>query len=183
MFFIIFFIVLCIQINIISSETFQVILEPRWDILDRPSTANTCTDAMVFIAKITFKKKIADQTSLSSMIFKWHGSILQHLSGSLYRREPGKKFIPIEKNVICDSQWDKEQQTLSFIFPKPERLNINSEFYLVIIVPKDLTATLKIGTFTILEKSLPNIMQQSSKNDTLTIAFSDIDYKKIISLH
>jgi hypothetical protein len=167
-----------------ASETFQLILEPRWDLLDRTPDQHKQEEKLILIAKITFKKKIAEQVTLQTISFHWHGEPIENLSGSLYKKESSKEFIPIEKNVICDSQWNKDHQVLLFNFPKAEKLNIHSEFCLVLTIPiTALEIILKAGHFSIEEKCLPDIMQQSSKNDTLTIAFSDIECKKIISLH
>jgi hypothetical protein len=176
--------IFCIVTLLSASETFQLILEPRWDALDHATDQTKREEKLILIAKITFKKKIAEQVTLQTIAFHWHGHEIDTLSGSLYKKESNKEFIPIEKNVICDSQWNKAQQILLFNFPKPEKLNIHSEFCLVLTIPTAaVELILKAGHFSIEEKCLPDIMQQSSKTDTLTIAFSDIECKKIISLH
>lgn len=168
-----------------GAETFQLILEPRWDDLEQNSQREKQFGSkLILIGKIIFKKKTKDDIKLSKIFLQWHGHFIDFLSGSLYKKEPDKEFMPIENHVICDSMWNKEQQSLILNFNQAQKLGVHSEFYLVLSVPQSLEALLKAGHFSIEEKYLPEPLQDASKKDELIIALSDTSPKKrVISVH
>jgi len=174
--------------NIILSagaETFQLILEPRWDDLEQnASKEKQFGSKLILIGKIIFKKKTIDDIKLSKIFLQWHGDHIDALSGSLYKKEPDKEFMPIEEHVICDSSWNKEQQSLILSFNQAQKLGIHSEFYLILSVPAALEGILKAGHFAIEEKYLPEPLQESAKKEELIIALGDTGNKRrIISVH
>jgi hypothetical protein len=168
-----------------SAETFQLILEPRWDDLEQNAQKEQQFGSkLILIGKIIFKKKTKEDMKLSKIFLQWHGDSIDTLSGSLYKKEPDKEFMPIEEHVICDSTWNKEQQSLILNFNHAQKLGIHSEFYLVLSVPQSLEKVLKAGHFSIEEKCLPEALQDSAKNDELIIALGEAHPKKrIISVH
>lgn len=184
---VILFIICFFSLTLISApvETFQLILEPRWDDLEQNADKEKQFGSkLILIGKITFKKKTIDDIKLSKISLQWHGDPIDFLSGSLYKKEPEKEFIPIEEHVICDSSWNKEQQSLILNFNQAQKLGIHSEFYLVLSVPQALETTLKAGHFAIEEKYLPEQLQDSAKKDELIIALGDtMNKKRIISIH
>lgn len=175
----------CTHSTTTPSESFQLILEPRWDDLEQNAQKEEQFGSkLILIGKITFKKKIKDDIKLSKIFLQWHGKSIDSLSGSLYKKEPDKEFMPIEEHVICDSTWQKEQQSLILNFNQTQKLGIHSEFYLVLSVPQALEKTLKAGHFSIEEKCLPELLQESAKNEGLIIACGDSPLKKrVISVH
>lgn len=174
-----------ISFIVASNQSFELILEPRWDDLEHNADKEKQFGSkLILIGKITFKKKAIDEIKLNKISLLWHGQFFDSLSGSLYKKDPDKEFFPIEENVICDSTWNKEQQLLILNFKQAQKLGVHTEFYLVFSVPHILEEPLKKGHFSIEEKYLPEPLQDSAKKNELVIALGDTGNKRrVVALY
>ncbi len=132
-------------------------VEPQWkNIENNCKRADQCGGKWILVGSITFRKKSKEQTKLEHMKLSWHGKQINHLYGSLYKKLPEKRFMPIELNLICDSSWNKARQELILNFEDNKQtlgpLNI---FYLVLTVPTEIEPTLRQGHFSMSKPDLP----------------------------
>ncbi len=151
---------------------------PHWDNIER-----NCTHEKEFggkwmlVGSITFRKKSKEQTKLETMKLAWHGKRINHLDGSLYKKLPDKKFLPIEQNLVCDSAWNKARQELILNFKhNKQTLGPISIFYLVLTVPHEMEDTLRKGHFSVVKKELPALFQ--SKANLLKIDLAQLAHEK-----
>ncbi len=175
-----------IMLAIFASSSLQAVIPsdcllsvaPHWDNIER-----NCTHEKEFggkwmlVGSITFRKKSKQQTKLESMKLAWHGKRIDHLCGSLYKKLPDKKFLPIEQNLVCDSAWNKARQELILNFKhNKQTLGPISIFYLVLTVPQEMEDTLRKGHFSVVKKELPTPFQ--SKANLLKIDLAHLSSEK-----
>lgn len=147
-------------------QDFDVIMEPRWDNLDRhEKTAEKFGGQWILAGSITFKKMAKEQVSIENIYLIWNGQTLDHLIASLYKKNPDKNFLPIEDNLVCDGLWNKAKQTLILNFEEETNLGPTTIFYLVLTVPKDMEQVLKTGSFHINSDCLPGPFKKCCDND------------------
>ena len=109
-------------------QDFDVVLTPQWkDLESNHDKAKEFGGKWILAGSITFKKKAKDTVHLNRIYLQWNGQHIENLCGSLYNTDPDKDFLPIQENVVCDSVWNKCQQTLMLNFDKKETL-----FYYII---------------------------------------------------
>lgn len=126
---------------------------------------------LMLVGSITFRKKSKEPMKLQTMRVAWHGKRIDHLDGSLYTKIPGKKFLPIEKNLVSDSSWNKARQELIFNFQdNPQTLGPASIFYLVLTVPNSIAQTLKGGHFSVVKQVLPQSFQRKAGSLKIDLA-------------
>ena len=125
----------------------------------------------ILVGSITFRKKSKNPIKLESLRLAWNGKRINHLDGSLYTKVPGKKFLPIEQNLVSDSNWNKGRQELIFNFQdNKQTLGPTSIFYLVLTVPKDIQDTLKRGHFSVIKQALPPAFQRKAGSLKIDLA-------------
>jgi len=125
----------------------------------------------MLIGSITFRKKSKEPIKLEAMRLAWHGAPIDHLDGSLYRKIPGKAFMPIEQNLVSDSRWNKTRQELIFDFHNNKQtLGPTSIFYLVLTVPDSLERTLQGGHFSVIKQLLPQPFQRKAGSLRIDLA-------------
>ncbi len=143
------------QSYISASIDYHVSLEPKWQELNNDrSREEEFGGKWVLAGSIAFKKKAKDFLSLTTLHLHWHGPQLENLAASLYKKDLDKKFLPIQENLICDSIWNKNTQTLIFNFKK-QPLGLFNTFYIVLTIPDLLECVIQQGKFTVEENGLP----------------------------
>ena len=157
-----------------SLENFDIVLKSKWQELG--SNDNTCTDfggKWILVGSITFKKRSKDPIFVDEINLRWHGEKLNHLIGSLYKKNLAKEFLAIEDNLICDGVWNEKKQTLILNFDERENLGPTTIFYLVLTVPETIEPMLKKGHFCLENNCLPHPFKQCAQNEKLTLAIND----------
>lgn len=160
-------------------EDFNITLQPKWINLDQTNDSECEFGGKWILAgSITFKKKIKEQVSIKQIIMKWTGGNIDNLVASLYKKDLGKDFVPIEDNVVCDGVWHKTKQTLIFNFEDRETLGPITVFYLVLTVPESLEPILATGSFCIDERCLPEPFKECTQDKSLLLAIETITSEK-----
>ena len=167
-------------ITVISSSFFfsatatdcMISMEPQWH--------NICTDPdhivrfggkWIVVGSITFRKKSKDPAKLGLLKLAWHGENIDHLHGSLYKKIPDKEFLAIEQNLVCDSNWNKARQEMVLDFrDNLQTLGPLNIFYLVLTVPPAMENRIKSGSFSLLNRALPESLQTNREPLKLDIA-------------
>jgi hypothetical protein len=152
-------------------DQFNVILEPYWKDLEQEEKKELDFGGKWILAgSITFKKKAKDTVYLNHIYLHWRGKKIDHLMGSLYRKESDRKFLPIQENLVCDGLWNKSQQTLMLNFERKHNLGPINTFYLVLTVPQNLEPVLKRGSFNLMAANLPEQFKVCANKQSLTMA-------------
>lgn len=158
-----------LMLSIISINTIHTYLEyefsiqPHWQDLEKDSKNSTLFGSKwIWAGTLTFKKRPQEQISLRSITLQWKGDTIKNLTGSLFRKEPRKPFLAVETNLVSDGVWDTKKQTLTFQFKKEEKLHPTDTFCLVLAIPDNLASTIRTGSFTIEQKTLPTAFQKLS---------------------
>ncbi len=159
--------------TILTANNCSISLEPCWNNLEQK---NTNKDAFggrrwVHVGSLTFRKNLNRTIKLESIGLEWQGEKIEQLTGSLYKKLPHKKFIPIEENLLCDGTWDSTNQNLTLDFSnRKQTLGPLNIFYLVLTVPEQLEPTLKKGHFFLTKTHLPEPFGNQQNELTLNIA-------------
>ena len=156
-----------------SRDSFDIVLKSKWQELD--GSDSKCADfggKWILVGSITFKKRSKSPVFVDEMNLRWHGEQLDNLTGSLYKKTPGKDFFAIEENLICDGIWNQKTQTLIFDFDEKENLGPTTVFYLVLTVPDTVETILKKGYFSLANNCLPRAFKQCAQNEKLTLAIN-----------
>ena len=125
----------------------------------------------MLIGSVTLRKKANQKMKLETLRLTWHGAPIDHLDGSLYRKTPGKKFLPIDQNVVTDSNWNKARQELIFNFyDNKQSLGPLNIFYIVVSVPDTVESQLKKGHFSVVKQALPQSFQRNAQNLKIDLA-------------
>ncbi len=175
-----------ILIILIASSSLQgtipsdclISVEPYWDNVETNNTREKeLGGKWMLVGSITFRKKSKEQTKLDTMRLAWNGKRIKNLYGSLYKKLPDKKFLPIEQNLVCDSSWNTSRQELILNFKdNKQTLGPISIFYLVLTVPSEMESVLKNGSFSVVQKELPLSFQ--SRADHLKIDLAHLSCTK-----
>lgn len=147
----------------IYSSGLEIKIEPNWHYLDNDNIKTKIPNAnknWIFAATIFIKKRIEGPVVLDKLVLAWKGNCLDSLLGSLYRKKPGRRFLPLEDYVICDSIWNKKEQKLIYKFDRPISLETQTELCLVLTVPNDLENIIKSGQFELMQDELPLLVTQ-----------------------
>lgn len=160
--------------TVLMAHNCSISLEPCWNNLEQKNTkVHVFGDTKwVLIGSFTFRKKqLKEEIKLEQIDLCWHGDKIERLNGSLYKKLPHKKFIPIEENLLCDGTWDNINQHLIMDFSnRKQTLGPLNIFYLVLTVPDNLESTLKKGHFSLAKTSLPEAFGNQPHDLTLNIA-------------
>lgn len=164
--------VLTLTSTLLIGNECSISLEPRWESLERGNTAaQKFGGKWILAGSITFRKKCKDPIKLDHLCLAWHGPRLKNLSGSLYKKIPGKEFVPIEDNVLCDGLWNEKNQHLQLDFSdQSQNLGPLSIFYVVLTVPKEQEELLKQGHFTLVKHHLPEQFEEQGQDLDLNLA-------------
>jgi hypothetical protein len=158
-----------------DNEELKVIVEPKWEDLERNKTKITQFGGKwIVVGSITFKKKSKDPIFLTKIDLHWNGAPLEKLTGSLYDKPLDKEFMAIEDVLLCDGCWNKTAQTLILKFNSKKPLNAVNIFYIVLTVPEQLEPTLKHGSFDITATSLPEPIALQLQ-DSLRLSLDIVD--------
>ena len=121
---------------------------------------NTAKEKWVWISSITFKSKEA--LKLKTLRIQWQGGLLDNLSAALFvKKRRDVCVIPIEKNLVCDGQWDKKRQQI--VFSLNEKIVATNDYHLVLSFPRPLEEILKKGQFVLSAKNLAHFLLQKNK--------------------
>lgn len=150
----------------------DILLVPHWDNLEKNNmTERDFGGAWILVGSITFHKKSKNVAKLAKMSLEWHGDHIDQLSGSLYKKTPEKKFMPIEENLVCDSSWNRRNQRLMLNFDdRKQTLGPCNIFYLVFNVPESIESTLKNGYFSLTQTNLPAALHKNNQDLKLDLA-------------
>lgn len=162
-----------ISIKTISKDIELHIL-PQWHNLDEDE--ERCVQfggAWIEAGVITLRKKTREPINMTHLILRWQGPELEHLVGSLYQRKPDKDFMPIEQNLICDSNWQQSSQKLIFKFLQPLSLDALTELRLVLTVPSDMEEKLKSGALKVEADYLPDQIKEMLQNQSAVLTFNE----------
>jgi hypothetical protein len=162
-----------------AAENFDITLKSKWCDLDGNCSKETDFGGKwILVGSITFKKRSKDPVSIENIRLLWKGDTIDHLTGSLYKKDLDKDFLPIEENLICDSEWNKAKQTLVLNFDEKENLGPTTVFYLVLTVPGSIEPLLKKGSFCIEEQCLPKPFKHCAQHEKLSLAINDTPTKR-----
>jgi hypothetical protein len=166
------FLLIMVMSMMLTANDCSISLEACWSNLEHSNTHRDVFGGQwILIGIITFRKKIKDDIKLEKLRLQWNGAHLTHLSGSLYKKIPDKKFLPIEENFLCDGVWNRAQQHLTLDFhDKKQTLGPLNIFYLVLTVPHAIEDTLKHGQFSLAKACLPQPFATQEKDLMLNIA-------------
>jgi hypothetical protein len=161
-------------------ENFDISLKSKWQELD--NNCERCTNfggKWVVVGSITFEKRAKDPIAVETINLHWCGDHLDNLIASLYRKIPGKDFLAIEHNLVCDGIWNEKKQTLIFDFDEKQNLGPTTVFYLVLTMPSSIEPILKNGYFCLENDCLPRPFKHSTQNEKLFLAINDTPAKNI----
>jgi len=155
-----------------KTNKFSIVVEPKWENLEKNNFKQLFTDKWVLAGDITFKKKAPDFITLAELHLTWKGKRIEHLLGSLFEKGNYGDFMPIEKNLICDSRWKSSEQKLILKFKKPKTLHTVNQLALVLTVPKDIEKVLRDGYFEIEASTLPQPYKEYVTQHHVKLALS-----------
>lgn len=141
---------LCIPFASAVIEPNHVIITPQFSCV---STSNNVHS--IVLSALIFKKRQPENSYLKQLAITWHGPHLQSLYGSLFKKMGSKPFIPVEDNVVADTEWHEQTQTLRFHFNTALSLGAVTELYLVAQVPESELGRIQQGHFDIAHTALP----------------------------
>lgn len=119
------------------------------------------------VGSITLQTNIHQPIILSQLKLNWHGPRIEHLFGSLYKKDPNKAFLAIEQNFICDGIWNKDEQSLLLNFTYKQKITSTKTLGLVLTISPELKETLNAGYFTLDETLLPDIFKTCTRPQQL----------------
>lgn len=150
----------------------DVLLVPRWDNLEKNNMIERDLGGRwILVGSITFHKTSKEVAKLSRISLEWHGNHIDHLSGSLYKKNSEKRFMPIEENLVCDGSWNKRNQRLTLDFhDRKQTLGPRNIFYLVFTVPEAIEPKLKTGYFSLSDTNFPEAFYKKEQDLKLDLA-------------
>ncbi len=158
---------------IYSGTSFEFTLQPTWHELDTNQEHITQFGGKWILAgTIKLKKRTTQEVRLEQLILQWNGTHLEHLLGSLYKKELDKPLLPLEEHLICDSYWDKSKQKLILKFDQPLHLETHTSLCLVLTVPPVLENKIKHGSFVLESSTLPSLLRKSLTHKPFILAFN-----------
>lgn len=156
------------------SKDIELNIMPQWHNLD--ANEERCEQfggAWIEAGVITLRKRTREAINMTHLILSWQGEEIDHLIGSLYQRKPNKDFMPIEQNLICDSNWQQSGQKLIFKFLQPLSLDSLTELRLVLTVPPEMQDKLKNGSLKVEADYLPDQIKEMLQNQSAVLTFND----------
>lgn len=154
-----------------ASPGYEFKIEKHWENLEKDSKNSTLFGSMwIWAGTVTFKKRPPEKILLDNLTLQWKGKHIGNLTGTLFRKEPSKPFLPLEHNVVSDGTWNTQKQTFTFPFKKQEPLHPTDTFCLVLAVAKNLETTLQEGSFVIEPKTLPIAFRKSADKKKLSLS-------------
>ena len=154
-------------------EPFSIKIEPKWEDLDKNKKTILFTEKWILACDIIIKKLAPEFISMEEIHLIWKGEEIEQLIGSLYEKNSDKNFMPIERYLICDSQWKKSEQKLILKFNTPKKLYATNKLSLVLTIPKNMETTLKKGCFTIESDVLPEPYNEYASQKRLCLCFDE----------
>lgn len=156
-----------------ASPGYEFKIEKHWQNLEKDSKNSTLFGSLwIWAATITFKKRPPEKILLDNLTLQWKGLPINNLTGTLFKKEPNKPFLPLETNLVSDGTWNNEKQTLTFKFKKQEALHPTDTFCVVLAVPKNLEAVLQEGSFALEQKTLPIAFRNSAPKKKLSLSYN-----------
>jgi len=157
-------------------ELYSISLEPKWENieLDELKIEQFGCKKWILAGSLTFKKRPEKPENLSTLTFHWQGPRLDSITGSLYKKNPDKPFLPFEDMLISDGTWNKTKQTLTFSFNNIQNLGSLNVFYLTLTIPSTLEELIKSGSFTLEPTGLPTPYKRRARTSHLSLTFADI---------
>lgn len=151
---------------------FELTLKPEWHTLDtNPKTIEKFGGEWILAGVFDLKKRSPDPVKMNKLVLSWHGSHLDNLSASLYKKNSDHEFLPIQEYLICDSLWDVKNQKIIFNFDKNLVLEPRTVLYLVLTLPHTIEPLVQQGHFILESKTLPTLLQNSLPKKTFTLAY------------
>ena len=148
-------------------------MAPKWEPLATRSPHEHLGMKSIVIGSITFRKKCKQPAKLDTITLSWHGKRINQLSGSLYKKIPEKRFVPIDTNLVADGSWNSAQQKLRFHFnDNKQTLGPINIFYVVLTVPQNLEKRLRTGSFSLSHHNLPDMF--ALKQDELKLNLAQL---------
>lgn len=150
----------------------DILLVPFWDNIEKNNMIERDLGGKwILVGSITFHKKSKEVAKLEKISLEWHGDPIDRLSGSLYKKNPEKQFMPIEDNLVCDGSWNKVHQCLVLDFnDRKQTLGARNIFYLVFTVPESIESALKNGYFSLTHTNLPETLYKNDQDLKLDLA-------------
>lgn len=140
----------------------QLSIIPTWQHLDtNPETIKQFGGNWILAGTIDVKKRSSQVIKLDKLILHWKGNHVEHLLGSLYKKDLDKTFMPIQDYLICDSSWDEATQKLILKFDAPLNLEAHTTVCLVLTIPDHIESVIGKGSFQLESTALPLSLQQS----------------------
>jgi len=154
-------------------EQFTILLEPKWEDLEKNKKRKLFTDKWILAGDITFKKRAPDFVSLNELHLTWNGKKINHIIGSLYEKTKGVHLMPIEKYLICDGSWKSSEQKLILKFEKPRTLYAVNTLSLVLTIPKEMEKVLQDGYFSLEVETLPDQFKNYATENDLSLVMKE----------
>jgi len=161
-----------------KTDQFSIVVEPKWEDLEKNNTRKAFDDKWILAGDITFKKKAPEYITLKELHIVWKGEKVNNLLASLYEKDSYGEFMPIEKYLICDSVWKKSEQKLILRFQKPKTLYTVNTLSLVLTIPKNLEEKIKKGHFDIETSTLPMQYKEHLEEKDLRLTLGAFHAKK-----
>ena len=168
-----------------TAPAHEISIESCWTDLDHSERhIKQFGGKWIWSGTFVFKKRSKDPIALHTLDVAWTGDSLNNLSGSLFKKDPGKKLYPIEDNLVSDGQWKEKDQTLHFHFNDKENLNPVTTFCLVLTIPQELESKLRKGQFALKHESLPDVFKNTIRKKKLSFSLhppKHKEHKKIVN--
>ena len=143
-----------------STEPCSVNFTGMWKEMTQHTPKNhRLNNQWIAIGTLSFHKKTTEEIPLKTIEFTWVGPTITNLHASLFRKEPHKPFMPIDKYFVCDGAWHPAQQRLSFQFNDYQKLGCSQEFCLVLSCSHNLQELLRDGSLQLVTSTLPTPLQ------------------------
>lgn len=143
---------------------------PEWQNLDDPKKATDFGGKWILAGKFVIKKRSKDLVAIKELDLAWRGKKIDRLNASLFKKEQGHDFLPLEENLICDGQWNRTKQILQMKFCRKEYLQPTTIYCLVLTVPQELEKALRTGHFELVPDKLPRQLQPAAQKKSLKIS-------------
>ena len=150
-------------------------IAPEWNDLEDTAKAKTeeFGGRWMHAGTFVFKNKSGDNVSLKELSLAWKGkSRIASLVGSLFKKEPNKPFMPIEKMLVSDGHWNKKKQILQLKFNESIHIGTSTTFCLVLTVPDNLEKILDEGYFTVMTDTLPRQLKKAIRKQRPILSIS-----------
>lgn len=164
-----------LPINNSKDKEYDLDVTGIWKDLDETSKINPHDfgGRWILAGTFIFKNKSGDQVPMQELSLAWKGpTTIQNLSGSLFRKEPNKDFLPLEEMLVSEGHWNREKQVLHFKFMHQEYIGIKTIFFLVLTVPPVVEKALEDGFFTVITDNLPRQLKKAIHKNIPTLSLS-----------